>query len=84
MTAENKPQDAFETHLQALEDSVRKLESGDTPLEDAVREFERGMDHVKQCEALLNAAQLRVEQLLQATPDAALTPLDEDSPAAES
>ena len=55
----------FETSLQELEVLVARLERGDLPLEDALRDFERGVTLTRQCQESLSSAQQRVEILLQ-------------------
>jgi len=54
----------FETAMQRLDGIVRELESGQVPLERAMTLFEEGLQLGAQCNALLEQAQLRVEQLL--------------------
>jgi exodeoxyribonuclease VII small subunit len=53
----------FEQLYRDLEDAVRKLESGDLPLGEAVTLFERGARLAEQCNSLLDSAELRVRQL---------------------
>lgn len=59
---------SFEDALRALEDVVRRLESGDVPLDDAITLYERGEDLRKHCQARLDAAQARIEKIV-AGPD---------------
>ncbi|MCH8467630.1 MAG: exodeoxyribonuclease VII small subunit [Roseinatronobacter sp.] len=54
---------SFEDALRALEDIVTRLERGDVPLEESIALYERGAALKKQCEARLNAAQMRVEAI---------------------
>ena len=54
---------SFEDLYRELEDTVRKLESGDLPLAEALALFERGTKLAEQCNALLDGAELRVRQL---------------------
>ncbi len=63
MPAKNPTLDQFESQLAELESLVKALESGDTPLDQAVKHFERGMDLSRSCEKLLQQAELRVQQL---------------------
>ena len=62
-SAKNESLSQFESKLEELEQLVRELESGDAPLEQAVKHFERGMALSKSCESLLKQAELRVQQL---------------------
>ncbi|CDO36377.1 MULTISPECIES: exodeoxyribonuclease VII small subunit [Novosphingobium] len=59
---------SFEDALRALEDVVRKLESGDVPLEDSITLYERGEELRKHCQKRLDAAQARIEKIV-AGPD---------------
>ena len=59
----------FEKALAELEQTVQKLELGELPLADSVALFERGQALAARCQAQLDAAELRVEQLLTAPPD---------------
>lgn len=54
----------FETALSELEQIVAKLESGQAPLEDSIRMYERGALLKAHCEARLAAARLRVEKIV--------------------
>jgi exodeoxyribonuclease VII small subunit len=55
----------FEDALRALEDVVRKLESGEVPLDDSIDLYERGEKLRKHCQARLDAAQARIEKIVQ-------------------
>ncbi len=69
---------SFEDALRALEDVVRKLESGEVPLDDSITLYERGEALRKHCQARLDAAQARIEKIV-AGPDgqaAAVQPFD--------
>lgn len=70
---------SFEDALRALEDVVRRLESGDVPLDDSITLYERGEALRKHCQARLDAAQARIEKIVQG-PDgqvAGVQPFDE-------
>ena len=56
---------SFEDALKALEDVVRKLESGDVPLDDSISLYERGEQLRAHCQARLDAAQARIERIVQ-------------------
>ena len=51
-----------------------RLESGDLPLEPALKEFERGVKLTRQCQAALTQAEQKVEILLKKTATAEPTP----------
>ncbi len=53
----------YEEALAELEGIVEALEGEQNQLEDAIRLFERGQALVKQCGALLDAAQIKVQKL---------------------
>ncbi len=55
---------SFEEALRALEDIVRKLESGEVPLDATMDLYERGEKLRSHCQARLDAAQLRIEQIV--------------------
>jgi exodeoxyribonuclease VII small subunit len=54
----------FEAALKRLEEIVRKLESGDLPLEAALQLFEEGIRLSRFCHTTLGEAERRVEILL--------------------
>ncbi|WP_298809671.1 exodeoxyribonuclease VII small subunit [uncultured Sphingomonas sp.] len=54
---------SFEEAMRELELIVGKLESGDTPLEDAIRLYERGSALRQRCAERLDAAQARIEAI---------------------
>ena len=55
----------FETALAELEKLVARMESGELPLEEALRSFERGVQLTRECQAALQGAQQKVQILLQ-------------------
>ena len=57
---------SFEDALRALEEVVRKLESGEVPLDDSISLYERGEALRKHCQARLDAAQARIERIVAA------------------
>ena len=65
---------SFETAYAELEEAVGILEQGGLSLEEALAQFESGMRLAAQCEAMLNAAELRVTQLLAEQDDAEESP----------
>jgi exodeoxyribonuclease VII small subunit len=54
----------FEQALAELEQIVARLESGQAPLEDSIRMYERGAALKAHCEKRLEAARLRVEKIV--------------------
>jgi len=55
---------SFEASLEALEQIVHELESGDLPLEKSLQLFEDGIRLSRQCQERLNQAERRIEVLL--------------------
>lgn len=55
----------FETSLQELEKTVRELESGDLPLEQALSAFEKGIGLTRECQKALEEAEQKVRILLE-------------------
>jgi exodeoxyribonuclease VII small subunit len=62
----------FESTLAELETLVARMEAGNLPLEEAMRSFERGVQLTRECQAALEAAQLRVQVLTQRAAGATL------------
>jgi exodeoxyribonuclease VII small subunit len=54
---------SFEAALGQLEEIVGKLESGRAPLAESIAIYERGEALKKHCEALLKAAEARIEKI---------------------
>ena len=71
-TAPDISAQSFEDALRALEDVVRRLESGEVPLDDSITLYERGEALRKHCQARLDAAQARIERIV-AGPDGLAT-----------
>lgn len=55
---------SFEDALRALEEIVRKLESGEVPLDETITLYERGEHLRKHCQTRLDAAQARIEKIV--------------------
>jgi len=64
----------LEKSLEELEALVTRLEGGDLPLEQALKEFERGVKLTRQCQAALQEAEQKVEILLKKTASAEPSP----------
>ena len=54
----------FEDALRALEEVVRRLESGEVPLDESIDLYERGEALRKHCQARLDSAQARIEKIV--------------------
>jgi exodeoxyribonuclease VII small subunit len=66
----------LEKSLEELEALVARLESGDLPLEQALKEFEHGVKLTRRCQAALQAAEQKVEILLKKTATEAPSPFE--------
>jgi exodeoxyribonuclease VII small subunit len=67
----------LEKSIDDLEKLVDELESGDLPLEKAMKKFEEGIKLTRQCQAALKEAEQKVEILVQsAGGEEALEPFD--------
>lgn len=53
----------FEQALNELEDHVRRLDSGELPLDDSLQVFESGVKLVRECQELLDGAEQRITEL---------------------
>lgn len=54
----------FEEAIGQLADIVKKMEQGETPLDESLRLFEQGVHLTKVCNDLLDGAQQKVEVLM--------------------
>ncbi|WP_434525684.1 exodeoxyribonuclease VII small subunit [Photorhabdus asymbiotica] len=79
-TPETAPAMTFEHSLKELEQIVIRLESGELALEDALNEFERGIQLARQGQQTLQQAEQRVQILLN---DDTQSPLSNFSPDTE-
>jgi len=79
MAQKNDAPASFETALTELEQIVTRLESGDLPLEEALSEFERGVQLARQGQTKLQQAEQRVQILLSEQDEAPLTPFTPDA-----
>jgi len=62
---ENKEKElSFEESLTELETIVKKLETGDVALEEAINEFKRAMDLAKRCDEKLKNAENSINKIL--------------------
>lgn len=56
-------EETFESMLQQLEDTVRKLEQGNLGLQDSLEAYQLGIDRLKRCHKILSEAELKIEML---------------------
>lgn len=79
MAEEDTQQPDFEAALNELEGLVRKLETGDLPLDESLDEFKRGIELTRHCQEVLDKAQLSVEQLMNVDDEASGKPFEPDA-----
>ncbi len=63
MNPKNK---TFEESISRLEQIVRAMERGDVPLEESLKLFQEGTELVRNCQKLLDEAQLQVKKIMTA------------------
>ncbi|MDQ8208127.1 exodeoxyribonuclease VII small subunit [Coraliomargarita sp. SDUM461003] len=63
MPAKKTEEPTFEQSVERLEALIEAMENGDTPLADLVAKFGEGSKLLKQCQAQLKEAELKIEQL---------------------
>jgi exodeoxyribonuclease VII small subunit len=64
MVKKKKKAPDFETALEELETLVERMEGGESSLEDSLKDFERGIELTRNCQAALADAEQKVEILL--------------------
>jgi exodeoxyribonuclease VII small subunit len=65
MTEKNNSTLDFEAALDELEKLVARMEDGDLPLEETLKQFERGIELSRQCQQALSDAEQKVEILVE-------------------
>lgn len=58
----------FETSITELEQIVSQLEKGELSLEEALKQFEKGITLARKCQDILNQAEQKIEILSTSTP----------------
>jgi exodeoxyribonuclease VII small subunit len=67
---------SFETALKELEEITKKLEAGDSSLEDSIGLYERGAKLKAHCDEKLKSAQMRVDQIVETQNGVTIEPFD--------
>ena len=68
--AEKKEKElSFEESLENLEEIVKKLETGEVPLDDAIEEFNKAMKLAKSCDDKLKSAEEAITKLVKENGD---------------
>jgi len=53
----------FERAIEELSGIVEKIESGQTPLQSSIEQYEKGMELIKHCRDILQAAEKKIEKI---------------------
>lgn len=75
-TKEKKP--SFEASMSRLEALIEAMESGDMPLSELMDHYEEGGKLLRECQAELQKATLRVEKIVGEQENLELEPFSED------
>ena len=54
---------SFEDAIKELTQIVAKIESGETPLESSIEQYEHGMKLIKHCKGILQSAEKKIEKI---------------------
>ena len=54
---------SFEDAIKQLTDIVDRIEGGRTPLQTSLEQYEQGMDLIKHCRGILQAAEKKIEKI---------------------
>ncbi len=55
--------ETYETKVEQLKEIIEKIEDGNTRLDESIRLYEQGAALVKQCEEILNEAEIKITTL---------------------
>ena len=69
----------FEQALAELEGLVEKLEGGELTLDESLAHFKRGVELTRQCQDVLDKAQLAVDRLVNPDDESTTEPVDPDA-----
>lgn len=64
MSEQQEKEITFEKALSELEKVVQKLESGQLPLEEAIKYYEKGMNLSKTCDSILNNVSEKITHIM--------------------
>ncbi len=76
--ASRKTTTSFEESLAELEQLVEQLEQGDLTLEESLKSFERGIKLTRNCQKSLQAAEQKVQILLEKNGQQTLEPFNDE------
>ena len=69
----------FEAALEELETLVTRMEEGELPLEEALKQFERGIRLTRDCQKALREAEQKVDLLMEKAGEADVAPFESES-----
>ena len=78
MAASDKKSVDFEAALEELEQLVTRMESGELPLEEALKQFERGITLTRDCQRALREAEQKVDMLTDKAGESDTAPFEPD------
>jgi exodeoxyribonuclease VII small subunit len=64
MTDKAVKKESFETYLSQVEDAVKSLEGGKLKLEESIEKYETGIKALRQCYAILDQAEKKIQLLV--------------------
>lgn len=64
MTDKAVKKETFETYLLQVEDAVKALEGGKLKLEESIEKYETGIKALRQCYAILDQAEKKIQLLV--------------------
>ena len=78
MTNKDTPRPDFEAAMDELEKLVARMEEGDLPLEETLRQFQHGIELTRQCQKALADAEQQVEILVEKAGETDVEAFDAD------
>lgn len=76
----NPQNQTFEESMARLEQIVRAMERGDVALEESLKLFQEGTELVRNCQKLLDEAQLQVKKIMTAPDGSPVEEVFQDEP----
>lgn len=76
----NRENQTFEASMARLEQIVRAMERGDVALEESLKLFQEGTELVRNCQKLLDEAQLQIKKIMTAPDGSPVEEVFQDEP----
>ena len=76
----NQENQTFEASMARLEQIVRAMERGDVALEESLKLFQEGTELVRNCQKLLDEAQLQIKKIMTAPDGSPAEEVFQDEP----